>query len=339
MKSRAICFEQAHQVTVVEDQIDAGYLPPGHILIRSEASIISSGTELARLHASDHSGVDSFPAWPGYGCIARVEAVADGVDDVAVGDRIFCAGRHRSVQIVEHGTDHQWSHVFPVPDDIDPVDACLACMAQIAITAVHVSDIRLHDRVAVFGLGLVGNLAAQLFQLAGADVIGLDPVSHRCEQARNCGLDTCLDAAPDAQLQALHKHWGDSGAAISVDAAGHSAVVAQCIQATRKLGQVVLLGTPRAACECNITDHFNTIHTQGLTVRGAHMWHFPLLDDPHIGHSVQNNFAVIFDLIRTGKLKVRELISHVIKPDEAPAAYTGLSEQPDIYTSVVIDWR
>lgn len=46
-----------------------------------------------------------------------------------------------------------------------------------------------------------------------------------------------------------------------------------------------------------------------------------------------------FDWIRDGRLAVRPLVSHVIKPDGAAAAYAGLHEQADRYTGVAIDWR
>jgi threonine dehydrogenase-like Zn-dependent dehydrogenase len=61
--------------------------------------------------------------------------------------------------------------------------------------------------------------------------------------------------------------------------------------------------------------------------------------DRNVRRSVEWAFATVFDLIAKGDLKVRELISHVIAPDEAPAAYDGLQHEPNDYTGVVIDWR
>ena len=40
-----------------------------------------------------------------------------------------------------------------------------------------------------------------------------------------------------------------------------------------------------------------------------------------------------------GRLKVRDLVSHVIPPADAPAAYHGLYADRDRWTAVVIDWR
>jgi UDP-N-acetyl-D-mannosaminuronate dehydrogenase len=44
-----------------------------------------------------------------------------------------------------------------------------------------VSDAELGDWVAVYGLGLVGNLCAQLFALAGCRVIGIDLFQERID--------------------------------------------------------------------------------------------------------------------------------------------------------------
>ncbi len=339
MESTYVLFNGPMQVSVETESIDNENLASNMALIRSECSIISTGTELARLKGMEISDSDAFPCEPGYGVIGRIEALGADISEYNVGDRVFFAGKHRDIQIFEHGNDHQWAHFFPVPHDLDPVDACMACMAQIAVTAPHISDIQAGDTVAVFGLGLVGNLAAQFYRLLGARVIGVDPVGTRCELAKNCGISETLDVSPDKQVEAIKSLTQQDGADICVDAVGHTAVIKQCVESTKKMGQILLLGTPRADFEGNITEYFHRIHSNAITVRGAHMWQFPLIDETHTSHSVERNFARIFQLIQSGDLKVRELISHVIKPEEAPRAYQGLAEEPETYTSVVIDWR
>jgi threonine dehydrogenase-like Zn-dependent dehydrogenase len=69
------------------------------------------------------------------------------------------------------------------------------------------------------------------------------------------------------------------------------------------------------------------------------MWRFPLKGDRNVPHSVEWVFSTTFDLIASGKLKVRELISHVVKPEQAQEAYDGLMNKRNEYTGVVIDWR
>lgn len=337
MKATYVEFTGKGVVEVKSEEVSESGLAGHEVLIRNEASIISAGTELARLYSLE-KGHD-FPARPGYGSVGRIVAKGNDVTDYDVGDRVFYAGKHASAQRFTHGENHQWGSLFPVPEDIDAADAAVGCMAEIAMTAPNATELALNDTVAVFGLGMVGVLAAQGYQLRGARVMGVDPVKERCELAKKVGLETVIDVAPEKQVEAVRKHTDGKGAMVTVDATGLTGAVLNCIEAAALFGQVVLLGSPRAPLEANVTAPFDTIHMNGLVVRGAHMWRYPLHSDRNAPHSVDWVFATTFDLIRTGKLKVRELISHVIPPEKAPEAYDGLQNRRNEYTGVVIDWR
>ena len=337
MQATYINFPELGKVSVESEDVDTGNLGARDVVIRNETSIISAGTELARLHGLDNNF--DYPARPGYGSIGIIEELGSGIDDFKVGDRVFYAGLHASAQRFEHGVDHQWSRLFPIPDGVDPIDAVVGCMAQIAFTGPHISEVKLGDTVVVYGLGMVGNLAAQLYKLRGARVIGVDPASKRCEVAKACGIEECIDVAPTDQHQAIMDLTNGEGADVTVDAVGHSAIVNNAVQACKMFGQVVLLGTPRAPLDGDLTEAFKTIHMNLLTVRGAHMWTMPLNKQRGVAKDVEWAFATVFEQIRSGALQVRPLISHIIKPDAVPAAYVGLKETPNEYTGAVIDWR
>jgi threonine dehydrogenase-like Zn-dependent dehydrogenase len=335
MKSTYLYFPSLGRVTVETEEVTSDGLAPLEVLIQNETSVISTGTELARLHGL---GEAVFPARPGYGSIGRVLARGSDVTDVEVGARVFYAGKHALVQRFSHRQGHQWGQLFPVPEG-DPIELVMGCMAEIAMTAPNVTTLRLGDTVAVFGLGLIGNLAAQMYKLRGARVIGLDPAEKRCELARRTGISEVVSVPADRQVEAVKELTGGQGAHVTVDAVGHSAVIVGAIQATRVFGQVVLVGSPRAPFSTDVTPLLNTVHENGLVVRGAHMWRLPLSEGRGIPESVEWAFSTVFRLIAERELRVRELVSHVIPVEDAPAAYRGLKEQPNEYTGVVIDWR
>jgi 2-desacetyl-2-hydroxyethyl bacteriochlorophyllide A dehydrogenase len=337
MRSTYIEFPAQGRVEVKEEEIRDDHLEPMEVLVRNEASIISAGTELAAL--CDTAGNATYPKRPGYGSVGVILAKGEGVTDFDVGDRVFYAGKHASVQRFTHGENHQWSYLFPVPEGLDPVDATVGCMAQIALTAPNLTELRLGDTVAVFGLGTVGNLAAQIYSIQGARVLGVDPVSARCETARMAGIEETIDAAPEEQVQAVLDLTGGSGAEVTVDAVGHSAVIESCVRSTALFGQILLLGSPRGTHTRDMTGMLWDIHLNGKVMRGAHMWHFPVQQTRETQLSVEWNFATVFELIRSGKLKVKELISHVIQPGDAAEAYDGLQNRRDVYTGVIINWQ
>jgi 2-desacetyl-2-hydroxyethyl bacteriochlorophyllide A dehydrogenase len=325
------------------EPLDAETLSPRSLLVESDASFVSAGTELANFTGSDPSNREAgswnaYPFRPGYAVAGRVLAVGSALD-FKPGDRVFCYGRHASHQIYDVIPDlNPWSGAFKMPDSISAAQASVLRLALIAITAPQLSVINPGDTVAVFGLGLIGNLAAQLYQIAGANVIGLDPNKSRCELAKRCGISTVANVQPGDQVEAIRFLTNNKGAAITVDAVGHSAVVMNALEATATFGQVVLLGTPRAPYNTDVTAFLRHIHLRWLTVRGALECHVPTYKTHGAAHSLETNFARLVDWTQQGKLRVEPLISHVIRPEGLADAYNKLLNDPENTWGVVIDW-
>lgn len=336
--SRHILFAAPNQVELASEEVADAALGHNEVLIRSEASLISAGTELARLRG-EGEGAGQFPSRPGYACIGRILAVGPDTAGVKPGDRVFFAGKHQAVQRFLTNQDHQWGRCYPVPEGIAPEEAVFVCLAQIALTAPWVSAAGPGDTVAVFGLGVIGNLCAQLYQLTGARVIGLDPVAARCAMARECGLRETIAVEPGRQIEALRAATGGEGAQITVDAVGHPAVTLAAIEGTRLLGECVILGSPRAALQGDVGALLNRLHMQGIALRGAHMWRFPAMQVRGSTRTVADAYAMLFAAIRDGRLRVAPLRSHLVAPEQAPASYRELSEARDRAWGVVINWQ
>jgi threonine dehydrogenase-like Zn-dependent dehydrogenase len=174
-------------------------------------------------------------------------------------------------------------------------------------------------------MGLVGNLAAQLYRIAGLDVRVWDRSEGRRRVAESVGFE-CVP--PDAI----------DGVDVAVDAVGSGPVVEQCVNACAPYGEVVLLGSPRPPYETNLTATFNRIHMQWLTVRGALEWRLPPYRVPGGGPSVESNLALILDHIRAGRILTEGLVSHVIRPEGLLDAYRGMKDDPDAYHGVIVRW-
>ncbi len=328
-----IVFTEPGKAVLAE--ANASTLPggPDHVLIETEYSVVSAGTELAIL-----SGGESWaplPFTPGYGSVGRVVRTGANVKDVAVGQRIFTYGAHSAIA----ATDIMR---VPVDEAIDPVKAVFARIAAVSITALRVSDAALGDYAAVFGLGLVGNFAAQLFTLAGCEVIGIDPSPVRREQARQCGIAHVAEPGPDlaAQVAAI---TGGKGCHSVVEATGQAAVAAGAGALAGKLGELILLGSPRKEFVTNLTPFLNHTHLWGegcITVKGAHEWRLPVAEDPsgHARFSLEGNVRALLRLIGGGQLHIDPLLTHVVSPKACQEVYDGLKKPEGAYTGVVFDW-
>ncbi|HAF61557.1 MAG TPA: hypothetical protein DCK95_04450 [Anaerolineaceae bacterium] len=345
MKAYYALIPEKEKLVFKEENLDPTTIGSNQILIEAETSVISAGTELAAFTALS-KGVykkgsrNAYPWRPGYGLIGRVLEKGNHITRVANGDHIFCFGTHASHQFYEMDESGQkpFQSAFKIDEDIPAEVAVIARMGLIAITASQISNLLLNSTVAVFGLGTVGNLAAQIFQLHGCCVIGLDPNNNRCAIAKSTGINQVSDTSPESQILKVMEFTDGKGADICVDAVGDSCVIKNCLRSATRYGQVILLGSPRADYKANLTEEFNLIHMHSLTLRGALEWHLPAYNADGIKHSVSSNLDILLNLIRTDQLKVRQLISHIIRPDELLSAYQGLLTRKDKYLSVVIDW-
>ncbi len=316
---------------------------PGQALLQTRRTFISAGTELAVYAGTDprigQPGHDwlSFPFKPGYANVATVTAIGDGVTQVRPGDRVFTFLPH-----VSHGLAHDWDWMLVerIPEGVSDDDAAAARMALVSITAQQMSDTHLNDWVVVFGLGAVGNLAAQLFQAAGARVIGVDPVRQRCDLAGQCGVEHTLCVSGADALEGARQIMGDQRPHACIDAVGHPAIVNDAVHLCGDHGKVIVLGSPRQPHDMNVTPMLQQMFSRWITVVGALEWRLPQTSrlDPHSRHSSQGNLRTIFELIAREGLRVRPLISHRLPASRMQEGYEGLLNHKDQYTGVVLDW-
>jgi 2-desacetyl-2-hydroxyethyl bacteriochlorophyllide A dehydrogenase len=343
---------------------------PGEVLVKTAATFISAGTELANYTALSKTvwepgNWNSYPWDSGYSNVGHIEAVGDGVEDFEVGDHVFCYGRHAShlhVRPFAPGAgENDVGHLLvKVPEGIDSQTAAAARMAVVAMNGLVQSSLRLNDWVAVFGLGSVGNFCSQFFQLAGARVIAVDPVASRRDLARRVGIKHVLgDEPPERVSEQIMEMTGadpqinvDSvgmnrvvrmitrspGARITVDAVGHSGVIDQAAQVTAPWGQLVVLGSPRAPYEADFTPMTERIHAMHIEICGALEWLTPTLPVPGSRYSIVENIHTIHDLIKRDLLDVNAMISHRLKPTDIKQAYEGLLNDKETYHGVLLDW-
>lgn len=339
MKATYALIPGLHQATIETEEIDVDDVASGELIVRADHTIMSGGTELAAYTALSKSvykpdGWNRYPWRPGYGLVGHVVRAGERTRGLVEGDRIFCFGKHASLQRYDMDSPKPFRSAFRINDRVPAVQAVVARLALVSMTALQVTEVRPGQRVAVFGLGMVGNLAAQLFRIAGAEVVTYDPVAERRAVARGVGLAT-LDVQPEDVVPTLVERGGVD---VAVDAVGSGRVIADCVEACAPYGQVVLLGSPRPPFETNLTATMNRIHMQWLTVRGALEWRLPPYRTPGGGDSVEHNLERILDWIATGALDTTGLVSHVVTPAELPDAYAGMLHDKPSYHGVIVRW-
>ena len=333
MKGKRIIMPAKLAVTLEEFELDET-LAPNQILLKTHYSLISPGTE-----GAGYTGLESgtrFPHGSGYTAIGEVLDVGENVTKCSVGDMVFCYTPHASIA----KTDRVFL-AFTPPLTLDAKLIPFVRMATVAMTSVRVSSAEFGDTVVIIGLGLVGNSAAQLFNLAGMKVIGVERIPARLEIARRCGIHHLINPDEEDVLERVLALTDGEKAEVTVEAIGNPRLVETAYQLTRAKGEVILLGSPRGEFITNATAILNYSHSIGLgaiTLRSAHEWVYPVMHSGESKHSLERNSRLVYSLIEDGKFKVSELLTHIIQPEDAQTAYDGLTERKDEYLGVVMDW-
>jgi predicted dehydrogenase/threonine dehydrogenase-like Zn-dependent dehydrogenase len=178
----------------------------------------------------------------GYSCAGVVEAVGDGVQTLAVGDRVACAGagyaNHAEVICVPENL------VARVPDSVELEKAAFSTLGAIAMQGLRVAQPTLGEIAAVVGLGLVGQIAVQLLIANGCRVYGIDLDESRVKQALDLGAE--WGGAPGDD----HAMWRDQatqgyGADFSMvtAASNSSAPIELAAELCRMKGRVAIVGS------------------------------------------------------------------------------------------------
>lgn len=337
MKSSKIVFSSPWKVELGEVELP-NHPPTAHqVYLRNLHSLVSPGTELACL-----SGKESWfplPGTPGYVGVGEVLAVGDQVTRVAVGDKALTYGPHAGVYTVDT-MDRHTGMCLKLDANAPRLDLVpFTRVATIPFTAIRVSEIELGDWVLVIGLGLIGNFAAQLAQLQGANVIGVDVSASRRETAARCGIRHTVDSGEPAWKDSVRQLAGRRGVTTLIDATGLSAVIVDASELVTAYGEAILLGSPRAEFVTDVTKVFNRIHLPGFTqFKGALEWRYPTFRDEFVKHSIERNSEIVLELLAAKRLAVEPLYTHKLSPAQAAEAYRGLHEKKDEYLGVIFDW-
>lgn len=336
MKVVQVCFPGPYQITLEETEVKEN-LGDKEILVKNYYTLISPGTELA-FYTGSHIGLSDpnnkwakYPFYPGYASVGEVLEIGADVSDFNRGDFVYIIGRHRSFEIVDV-TNLKDRPIIRLDKEFPLEEAVFARLAAISLTALYVSNFCTGDYIAVFGLGLIGNLASQLFEIVGTRVIGIDPVKNRLIKARQCGIEYLINPEEESLCTTIKEITNGKGVQIVIEATGIPSILNTAFTVVNRRGQIILLGSPRGKAEIDIYNH---IHRMGTNLLGAHEG---LQGFANIPDRLTSTLYVM-ELIKKKILKVRELHTHTIKPEDIKDAYELLLSKKEEALGILIDWR
>src|SRR5437016_1069728 len=223
MRASQVVIVEPYRVEVREVDLPA---PAGNqILVATEASAVSAGTELA-VYTGTHQWLKDpnlpdwkFPFRSGYSAAGVVAAVGSKVSGWQPGERVSYPGNHASAELLTVG--HERGRLWKLPPGLDFEKAALACIARYGMGASIRAGITLGRSAAVLGLGIIGQFALRCLAAAGANpVVGIDSVKMRRDAALASGADHVIDPGAGDPRDQLARCLGTRGAEIVADATG-----------------------------------------------------------------------------------------------------------------------
>jgi threonine dehydrogenase-like Zn-dependent dehydrogenase len=322
-------------------------LGPGEIRVRTEFGAPKHGTELHNLRGQSPQA-DSYwdserriflpgpgprPTFPmrlGNIAVGTVTEVGPGVTGIAEGDRVAGYGPLRETQRWAWATPGAYPGVRPLPPGMPWQAAVCLDPATVALGGVRDGQVRVGDRVGIFGLGAIGLMAVQLAKLAGASFVGaVDPLPRRRTAASEVpdGLrpDRLLDPTEvDAGLE-LRQATGGMGVDVAIETSGVAPALHQAIRGAA-FGATIA-----------ITAWYTEFHG-GLDLgREAHLNRPTFIftraeSEPHRDHPRWNNRRLAdaaWDLLVQGRLRTDAIIQPVVPFDQVLEAYREIDEHPE----------
>jgi predicted dehydrogenase len=355
-------------------EVPAPFCHENGVLVATSASLVSAGTEKMIVEMGKKSLLGKVRARPdlvgqilekmkkegfsstmekvfarldtpvplGYSCAGRVLEVGRSVSGITVGDRVACGGAgyasHAEINYIPRNL------FCRIPDNVDDRQASFVTVGAIALQGVRQADPKIGEKVAVIGLGLIGQLTVQLLKASGCHVIGSDMDVHRQTLAESLGADRVCSASDlVGACDAFSQGAGVDSVIITASTSSHQPIQ-DAGEIARMKGRVVVVG------QVGLDVPRNVYYKKELDIRLS-MAYGPGRYDaeyeeagidypyPYVRWTEQRNFEAFLDLVSAGRVCVKDLITHSFDFSQSLKAYDLLEGRArEAYLGIVLTY-
>ena len=343
----------------------------GSLLIRTERSLISAGTERMLVEFGRAGWVQKARQQPervrevlakvrtdglvptlqairskleqplalGYCNVGRVIEADASAAGFSPGDRVVSNGAHAEVVAVPH------TLCARVPASVTDEEAVFGVPGAIALQGLRLAVPTLGETFVVTGLGLLGLLTVQLLRANGCRVLGIDPDPQRTRLASRFGAEVIeLKPEEDPAATVTRFSQGEGVDGVIITAATRSSTpIRQAAHMCRKRGRIVLVGV--TGLELDRADFYQ----KELTFQVSCSYGPGRYDSEYeekgrdypigfVRWTAQRNFEAVLQLLAARALDVTALISHRFALEQAAAAYDLLTSPTESHLAILLEY-
>jgi len=259
-------------------------------------------------------------------CNAGVILESD-VNGFEPGDRVVSNGNHAEVVRVPKNL------CVKIPDDVDDESASFTVLGAIGLQGIRLIKPTIGECFVVTGLGLIGLLCVQMLRANGCRVLGIDFDSNKCELARKFGAETVdlsKEENPVIVAQGFSRGRGVDGVLITA-ATQSDGVMHQAAEMCRKRARIVLVGV--VGLNLRRDDFFKKEITFQVSASYGPGRYDSFYEEEGNDYPVgfirwteQRNFEAELDMMSSGMLDVKSVITHRFDIENAIDAYSLLDD-------------
>ena len=315
---------------------------PNQVLVKVNRSAISAGSEMNFVrHGPEAYGIVPKPGDAsyniGYMATGQVVALGDGVTQVSIGERVLTGSTHASHCLVD--LSKTGTVMDRIPDNVSDDAACFAILGDVALHGVRRANLQIDQAVAVFGMGMVGQLTIQLARLSGAyPLIAVDLDDARLQMARAAGATHTINASREDAVARIRQITSELGRVTGAEVIFHctqiAAILQSLLEACANRGRIILTGSPPGTATIRLQEDLlrREISITGIYESG--------MNEPHAywAFTRERNRRACLRMMSQGTLMIEPLITHRVSFAQAQAMYDMMASSPSGWLGVVFGW-
>ena len=337
MNVKQIVFTQVNTAELLDSTI-TDELGEYEVLVKTEYSTISCGTEKANITGSDtvspfaEATPAVFPRYSGYSSAGVVVKTGSKVTKLAVGDSVAMFwSQHKTYNIMEEKRAIKFD-----PDKADMQSAAMCHIGAFPLAAIRKTKFEIGESALVMGLGILGLLAVKQLKAAGAvPIVAVDPVEERRNLALKSGADFAFDPTEENFAQKV-KEVTNGGANVCIEVSGVGAGLNGALDCMQKFGRVALLGCTRSSHF--EVDYYRKVHGPGITLVGAHTMARAQEESSQSNFTTADDIKAQLKLIELGRMCYKDIVQEVHSPEDCREIYERLANDRKFPTCVQYKW-